>query len=1450
MFQNEDLKNHLETTSTIRSQPAVFAEWNMNIAENISLVGNYRYRPALGPTSKFGTALGSFDPTDAGAFYTGATDADIVIDGGLDDSDMPLAFLSIKEKEKLFYSLEDCFGKFRPRSGINKLRYFPNGFSHHTNINMSRRPRYYMAHRDDTFKYWSSYRTEEGVERGIANNQLNGQYYIQDASPFVVYKDVVPANRIVLKMQTGVGEVDLGSFSNGSRTFSDPFFGYANQTTPVKWRVQILKSNNWIDVASFNSSSLRRDGTNIIGPDGYVELSYGLIVPERYRDIFIKAEEYFTETFLPEKSVNGYAYLIKDNEEDVGTFHIWVSELDDYQTFVPQYGWYLEEGPVDRLTNFVTDLTSPILFNDSINGIPKYREFEEISGIRLVVDTMNKVDSILDLIEMSPRLAVSLTEKTEGFDLKKTASDLGASGMPVGQLLAGVGSITLFDYDQALSSTNTSSIVNRYLSSNVQFKFYEVIVDVDGFDYFVPLKTMYSESMPDQSSNDRSVKIDLRDLFFYFESQNAPQIMIQNASVSYAVSLLLDSIGFSNYVFKRAANESESIIPIFYTSPDKSIAEVLNDIAVSTQTAVFFDEYNNLILMSKEYMLPSPGVRPTDITLYGTKDFKSEAALSNKTTSSNLANIISISSKQDSVFNDGSISYTSRSLQRRYSSFEQSQRNDMGKTWVYEAAVLWESVASESTKSLNEKAQDQGEYTLSAIPLNSDLSDVVPFVRNGVIQNNVIDFGESANWMSRYNGYFYSNGEVIKYDAVEFEIPGSEVLRLERTRDGRVVSESTTSGKIGKVWITNQREYTKYFSQISFNGKMYPTGKVRIYTEPNYVVVNGVEKLAEGAVAKHGRAQFGTKVVYHHAGLNAYWSDNDNVRGCTMQSSLLFEGKTTASTERGPAGVSNVVAKNSTRTGIIKNFLTYNPSYENISRSVAAPGSVQSSAFVFTGPSFSTTQKPVDFISYVYKPLTDKFKHFGTRMRIIGTQVAETPNYQNPLGAAAAYQSVSGDPSKASNINLSSGGVAVMINPENNNGYYFEIAALNENNIALYENADSIHNVLFYKVLKDKNGGSQAVPVKLWGGLAKIIVDDGKFTGQYRQFGEENPTVHDLAVEYQDVGSKRKFYLYINNKLIATVEDEDPLPIYNNMALFVRGSARVMFENVYAIANNYSQNTVYALDTPVNEVFSNDQIDMNESFRKYAMSGVIQASYLSGISPSEPPKYNMYFEEFGTIMREAAYVNIRYDKAYPALSAQLSPTFNRIKGYTTSGFIASAYGAEFMVFNATDTLLSLDGSTGNYLRIQGVTFTQESTNTLTVDEYFSKRADYSNPTFSQGELTSSPVKSKKDYQDIKASRLTSGKKEFSLSAPYIQNQEDAENLMEWMTTKIMKPRRSVGLEVFGMPIIQLGDLVQISFKSDDVDQIANENSQFVVYNVEYSNSEKGPDMKIYLSEVA
>lgn len=1358
MFDNESLSNHFKTSRTIRSESFIISEWNMNFFDNIDRIGNYRYRPLDGVSSIYGSLPTAYDPSDSGNFYTGATDSDATVDGGYENSldvenAIPKIFLSKKEKTKYLFSLEDCFGRFRPRSGINKAIFGLNSkYLHFSNPELFSRPRYYMPDIDDKFKYWSSYRTEvvepspgqsSLVERGVSYQNQNGVYFIDDASPFVVYKEPVPANRVVVKMQTHSTETNLGPFANSSSVTSDPFFGIENRVVPVRWRIQVLKNSQWVDAVIFDENSVRSDGTPVVGYDGYVEIFYA----------------------------NG--------------------------------AWSLLSSDINE-QSFATKLSSPIIFSQN-QGKTVYSEIDFVGGIRVAVETMNTIDSTFDLIELSPRLAVDISEVSLSYSVSKTASDLGQSGLPVGQLIASSGNIEIFDYDEWFNPNNINSIIANFSIKNMQIKFFEKIIGVDGSDYFVPIKTMYAEGFPTTTPATRSVSISLRDLYFHFESITAPQIFIPNVSLSYAIALLLDSVGFSNYVYRRLPGESDPVIPYFYVSPDQSVAEVLQLLAVSTQSAMFFDEYNNFVVMSKDYFMPSSNERSTDIVLQGTDS------------SSELANIIEVSDQENNVYNDGYISYNNKYIQRTYGSLKQAYYLDKQKSWVYKPSLLWEVSGTENTKSINEESSTQSGYSLSAIPLNSDLSDDVPEVVNGVVINNILDLGEAIYWLSRYNGYFYANGEIIKYDAAEFSIPG-----------------------VGNVWISSNREYQDYFSKLKFNGKIYPTGRVRIFSEPRYETVSGVTRLQSGSVLRHGRGQFGTKVISHTSGIGSDWISDEYVKSVKMESGYLFANREDfPELSVGIAGVDLISPKLTSRSGVIKNFMNLQYLTQDDSQQP-----VQASALNFSGPGKSDNS----LVSYVYKPLGEKFKYFGTRLRVVGRIENKTSGSQNPSGSVPMFSGVPISPDEDVVIQGGGGGLSLLLNPETNNGYYFEVTALSEKELERYDNAEELFNVFFYKIVSGPD--SKAIPVKLWSGKAEINVDDGTMIGQSRIASTQGETVYDLAVQYEDLNGIRRFYLYLNDTQIATVDDMTPMPVFNNMALFVRGSSNCMFENVFALGNNYANNSSFEINLITDNVFSESALTSDSSLRKYALSGIVQASALSGISRFEDPKYNIYYDEFGTIMREAAYFKARYDKAFPALSAKLFPTFNKVKGYSVSGFRAGAYEAEFLVFNATDSALVLDETTGNYLRIQGITFTQDSTQQLSVDQYFEKIGSLSDPVqYSDGTILS-PEKQRERYETIRVSRSNYGVNEFSLDAEYIQSEDAARNMMQWLVDKVMRPRRSIGIEVFPTPTIQLSDIVQINYQnSSGSDAVVPSSNRFVVYNIEYDRSENGPTMKIYLTEV-
>lgn len=1635
MFQSNELDYHLKTSDTIKTGSKIFAEWNLNDLDNIKRLGNYRYRPSFS-ASPYYLIPSTYIENEIGPtyFYTGATDSDIAIESGLNDEDQPTMFVSEQQKMKMLFSLEDCVKPFRPRSGINKLLYLGSigstvsktQFIDDAKSSAARRPRYYMASRDDQFKYWTSFRKEFGIPtpktgeeipteesqtiRGVSfYDSATQRYYIEDAAPFVVYKESVPANKIVVKMQTNVGEVSLGNFRYGEESgVSDPLYGDENKTTPVRWKIEALKNNNWTTLVEFDENSVKSDGSPLIGSDGYVEISYGFKIPERYQSLFVFAEELSNSSLLPTTAVEGYTYLVKENENSRGTMFIYIN--GEWEEFTPEYSWHLSSEQIDKNSNLIKKLADPTYYIE--NNEKVYTEFDFIDGMRIVVQTMNKENCSFDLIEFSPRLMADITDSVSNFSITKTLSDLGNSSIPIGSLLASQGSMEIFDTDFAFSENNSfnndtskGSIVSKYLDNNVKILFYQSVYDVEGYDYSLPIKTMYATSFPQTTSPASVLNLQMRDFFFFLESSQAPQLFLTDVSLSYVVMTLLDYIGFDNYVFNRIDGYPELIIPYFFVEPGQNVAEVLQKLAVASQTSMFFDEYNNFVVMSKEYLLPeSEEERQTDSILVGQEtvfdtdgnDYYlngfvySEDELpsnyeygifvnidndgiyewsENSATWENIAtidkiyypNIESIASQDKKVYNSGQINYTSRYLQRSVGSVSAALKLDEYKNYIYKPVLLWEVQGNENRQTINEIGGQSSGYVLGAVPLNTDLSSDQPYALNNIIYNNIIDVGENVYWMTNYQGYFYANGEIIKYDAIEYVV----------------------SGLSSPVWITNNQQYQDYFSSMTFNGKMYPTGRVRIYTDPQFESYNGEIRLKDAnPIIKNGRGQFGTEIVSHRAGLNTdeYWTNNDYVRGCIQEaSSYLFNtsqyitypsnltnsdaGKTKTISETYIDA--NSLSEKTGRTGIIKNFMTdkYFTETEIKYKKTTEPGTVQSSALVMVGPEIPSVLSSQNFVSYVYKDFFDQngasipYKHYGTRMRIVGKIESGTSKSQTAIGGFPIYTggvtegnitSSSADASNNSDetiISGGSGGIGINVDKQKNTGYYFEIVALTANNInnyisdntpnvvsanilatpaptctngtvtvytqtqisfevgqqvivtglvdsndptntltplngeytitAINENKKSfqynigttltttsdtggvalanvsdqtnIANIFFYKIVSDADGN--AIPYKLWSGLSKINVDSGQFYGQSRLLNEDESTVYDLAAEYINVGSSRRFFLYLNNKQVAVVDDDAPLDEKNSVALFVRGTSKCMFENVYAMSTNYSQNSVAHVQNGVSKVFDDYDIDSTEALRKYAINGIIQQTYLSGISSMEEPKYKMYFEEFGTILREAAYFNILYDRAYPALYAKLMKPMNDLKGYTTSGFYAWSYGAEFLIFNATDFALILDDTSGNYLRIIGAAFTQSTSYTLTVDDLYKKRSNLLDTQPSQN-LIYDQLTVEEEYNKIKNSRNKYGKNEITIESPYIQSSDAAENVFGWTIKKVSTPRKMIGVNTFGTENMQLGDIIKLSYVNyDGLSPVAPKDSRFVIYQIEYNRKEDGISSTMYLAEV-
>ena len=126
---------------------------------------------------------------------------------------------------------------------------------------------------------------------------------------------------------------------------------------------------------------------------------------------------------------------------------------------------------------------------------------------------------------------------------------------------------------------------------------------------------------------------------------------------------------------------------------------------------------------------------------------------------------------------------------------------------------------------------------------------------------------------------------------------------------------------------------------------------------------------------------------------------------------------------------------------------------------------------------------------------------------------------------------------------------------------------------------------------------------------------------------------------------------------------------------------------------------------------------------------------------------------------------------------------------------------------------------------------------------------------SGSQLIGNPTEYKQEYEQILNSRARYGRQEFEeLSSEYIQDDAVAEDMISWIVNKTFRPRQLLGVNVFGMSQIQLGDILTVDYQvnptgATEMEAITNKDKKFVTYQVDYNKTPDGTTSTIFLVEV-
>jgi hypothetical protein len=253
----------------------------------------------------------------------------------------------------------------------------------------------------------------------------------------------------------------------------------------------------------------------------------------------------------------------------------------------------------------------------------------EIAQLNGVDDSETDIGSDLErmqLIEVSPRLEIDLTDFVQNVSINKSL-DADNSALPISSLntndasivLSGIPAINgstivpIFSSQSNQSSTILANMLRKNIKFYVNFNLatYSTPGSTTTSNTYIPGGVFYSDSW--NESDIQTVTVQSFDVSRYLQSTPVPDYVANLKTVFDIITNILDLAGFTDYDYDslyRICNSKSSPIDMSYyyvNSKDSTILDALNELFVAYQIGAYIDEYGIMRFLSLHNILSSTG---------------------------------------------------------------------------------------------------------------------------------------------------------------------------------------------------------------------------------------------------------------------------------------------------------------------------------------------------------------------------------------------------------------------------------------------------------------------------------------------------------------------------------------------------------------------------------------------------------------------------------------------------------------------------------------------------------------------------------------------------------------------------------------------------------------------------------------------------------------------------
>jgi hypothetical protein len=435
-----------------------------------------------------------------------------------------------------------------------------------------------------------------------------------------------------------------------------------------------------------------------------------------------------------------------------------------------------------------------------------------------IADDLNR----MHLVELSPRLEIDLTNLTESFTIDKSL-DSQNSVLPISSINSNDANITFTGIPAmngstvvpifSMQSTQSTTILANILRKNVKIYLGYILSSYTNLggspvpsNTYIPGGVFYSDDW--QENDMQNVSVQAYDVSRFLQTLQVSDYVANLKTVFDVITNLLDLSGFTDYDYDSLysiCNDKNYPMDLAYyycNSQDTTVMEALNQIFMAYQIGAYIDEYGIMKFLSLKNILSNQN-SSLDVSDYNILEGTYNSSVDAK------PGKISLRYQAPKIKQSPSIQNASNADIKNSPSFVYTTSND----------VVWEQQSTDS---------------LGFNYINSDMSESDNHYNINV--NDLLDIFHTFNISA--NGYAFIENEIVSLEYKEFIISNSDDSETVRVKNS--IELTAEVSKFIKKYDAKLRTSYAAITNVSGNGTTITYTASNSFIAGDSVMISGV----------------------------------------------------------------------------------------------------------------------------------------------------------------------------------------------------------------------------------------------------------------------------------------------------------------------------------------------------------------------------------------------------------------------------------------------------------------------------------------------------------------------------------------------------------------------------------------------------------------------------------